>query len=229
MPDTKFSFAALKEHLRRYLWVYVVGLAICLFGTSLLWTTTQPRPSNEETVTIFLADTYSNPEPLSSVARSVQERLAPVEAQIKLVEFQNLQYTEDDYTSSMVLMTRLAVGEGDAFFASQAAMDALVRSEALLPLDDAVAEGWLGEYGLEPCYGTVTDEETGESTTFLAGLKLDSVTALKQMGAFMNEGAYLCVANNGGNVDATMKALEFVLADLTEAKNAQAEDTEPAA
>ena len=229
MPDTKFSFAALKEHLRRYLWIYIVGIAICLVGTSLLWTTTAPRPTLEETVTIFLADTYSNPAPLEGIAQSALEQTQPFDENLKVVEFQNLQYSEDDYTSSMLLMTRLAVGEGDAFFASQSAMDALVQSEVLLALDDAVAKGWLGELGLEPYYATYSDEESGESYTFLAGLKLDSVMALQQMGVFYNENAYLCVATNGGNVETTMKALEYVMTELKEAENAQAEDTEPAA
>lgn len=229
MPDTKLSFAALKEHLRKYLWVYIVGIAVCLIGTSLLWTTTAPRPTNEETVTVFLADAYTNPAPLSGVADAMLRQTQPFDGRLKEVSFESLQYTEGDYTSSMLLLTRLAVGEGDAFLASQAAMDALVQSEALVPLEGYVAAGWLGEYGLEPYYAEWSDEETGEHYTLLAGLKLDSVMALQQMGAFFNENAYLCVTTNGGNVETTMKALEFMMAELTEAEDAHAEDTEPAA
>lgn len=229
MPDTKFSFAALKEHLRKYLWVYLVGVAACLLGTNLLWTATAPRPTNEQTVTVFLTDAYTNPAPLDGVAQAMLEATRPFDENLKLVEFQSLQFKEDDYTSSMLLLTRLAVGEGDAFLASQAAMDALAQSEALQPLEEAVAGGWLAEYGLEPYYATLTDEDTGESTTFLAGLKLDSVQALQDMGAFFNEGACLCVAANGGNVETTMKALETMMEKLTEDGHAAAEDTEPAA
>ena len=47
MPDTRFSLAMLKEHLRKSLAIYLVGIALCLFGTSLLWTTTRPRPDND--------------------------------------------------------------------------------------------------------------------------------------------------------------------------------------
>ena len=32
MPDTKFSLPALREHLRKYLWVYLIGIALCLAG-----------------------------------------------------------------------------------------------------------------------------------------------------------------------------------------------------
>ena len=53
------------------------------------------------------------------------------------------------------------------------------------------------------------------------------------MSAFNNEGAFLCVANNGGNVETTMKALEYMMEDLmalsTEEADAGTEDTEPAA
>lgn len=229
MPDTKFSFAALKEHLRKYFWVYLIGVAACLIGTNLLWTTTAPHPTNEQTVTIFLADAFSNPAPLSGLAQRMLEETKPYDENLKQVDFESLMYKEDDYTSSMLLLTRLAVGEGDAFLASQAAMDALVQSEVLEPLDSYVESGWLSEYGLEPYYGTVTDEDEGTSATLLAGLKLDRYTVLQDMGAFFNEGAYLCVASNGGNVDTTMKALECMMAALTEEQDAAAENPEPAA
>ena len=228
MPDTKFSLPALREHLRKYLWIYLIGIAMCLVGSSLLWTTTAPRPSELETVLIYLADNGSNPQPLEGIARHMLEATQPYDETLKLVEFQSLNYMEDDYTSSMLLMTRLAVGEGDAFLASQSVMDALVQSEALLPLDDYVAEGWPG-YGLEPYYATWSDEETGESETLLAGLRLDEVDALYDLRAFYNEGAYLCVTANGGNVQTTMKALEVMLQDLMEGDYAASEDTEPAA
>ena len=217
MPDTKFSLPALREHIRKYLWIYLIGIAFCLVGTSVLWTTTTPQPSIDETVVVFLADAYTNPEPLAPIARDMFEQTKPFDEKLKEVDFQSLMYQEDDYTSTMVLLTRLSVGEGDAFLASQAAMDALATSDALLPLDESVAAGWLGAYGLEPYYATVQDDQTGEETTFLAGLRIDPLTALIYRGAFNNQNAFLCVANNGGNVETTMKALETMVEILSEA------------
>ena len=216
MPDTRFSWRGLREHLRKFLWVYLVGIALCLAGTHLLWTVTRPRLSNEQVVTVIMADSYSNPAPLDDVAAEMLARTQPFDERLKDVAFESMMYS-DDYTSRMVLVTRLAVGEGDAFLASQAAMDALATSDALLPLDESVAAGWLGEYGLEPYYATVQDDQTGEETTFLAGLRIDPLTALIYRGAFNNQGAFLCVANNGGNVETTMKALETMVEILSEA------------
>ena len=212
MPDTKFSWRALREHLHKYFWVYLIGIAVCLLGTNLLWTTTRPRASNEETVVVFMVDGYADYEPLAPIAQDMLEQTQAFDDTLKEVEFQTLMYNGEDYSGTILLMTRLAVGEGDAFLTCEAAMESLVRSQALVPLDEYVA-----------------DEETGESQTFLAGLRLDSVTALSQMGAFNNQGAFLCVASNGGNVETTMKALETMMKDLTEAADAGTENTEPAA
>ena len=223
MPDTSFSFRALREHIRKYFWIYLVGIALSLVGTSLLWTTTRPRLENYEEVIVFLADGFSNPEPLHDVAEDMLARTQPFDDTLKSVEFQSLMFNEDDYNSNMLLVTRLAVGEADAFIAGKAAMEALVPSEALLPLDDYVAAGWPGDYGLEPYYAELVDEESGKTTRFLAGLRVDSLTVLAERGVILPEGACLCVTANGGNVETTMKAIEFMLEDLTEASHAGTE------
>jgi len=229
MPDTKFSFRALREHIRKYLWIYIVGIVACLVLSSLLWTTTRPRVPNEQNVTVYLTDGYANSDPLADVARDMLERTQAFDETLQEVTFLPLQYNADDYTSMMLLMTRLAVGEGDAFLANASAMEQLARSQALEPLDEYVDNGYLSIYDLEPYYFTLEDEETGESETYLAGLSLDNVDALAQLGAFNNDGAFLCVANNGGNVQTTMKALEYMLEDLMEGNYAGTETAEPAA
>lgn len=228
MPDTKFSWRGLREHLRQYYWLYLLGIVLSLVGTSLLWTMTQPRLTNEECVSIALADSYSYPEPLQAFAPDILARLQAEDETIKQVSFESLQYNDELYTSNMLLLTRLTVGEYDAYLASAAAMDALVASGVLVPLDESIEAGWLGEYGLEP-YVVITEEEAaedgtpGESVTWTAGLRLDSLDVLIKMGAFNSEGAFLCVTSNGGNVDMTMKALEYLMSDLEEAAHAGTE------
>jgi len=223
MPDTRFSWRALREHLRKTLWIYLLGIALCLVGTSLLWTMTRPQYRNDEVVTVCLVDSFSNPDPLAGIARHMLEETRPFDDALKQVQFESLMYNAEVYTSQMLLVTRLSVGEGDAFLASQAGMDALAASEALVPLEEYVARGWPGGWDLEPYYVTQEDEDTGESRTWLAGLRLDDVDRLMELGAFNNEGAYLCVAANGGNVETTMKALETMLSDLMEANDAGTE------
>ena len=221
MPDTKFSFAKLKEHLRKSLFVYIIGIAVCLLLTNLLWTTTAPRIPSNQSLAIFMADAWSDPEALDPIARDMLEKLQ-ADTDIREVEFQSLAYGDpsQDYTGAMLLMTRLATGECDAFLCNQECMDALLLSGVVQPLDDLVADGWLSQYDLEPWYATVADEETGVEQTILAGLRLDTVDRLMELRAFNNEGAFLALTTFDENQAETMKAMEYFLADLTEAGDA---------
>lgn len=226
MPDTKFSWPMLKEHLRRYLWIYLIGIAVCLLGTNLLWTATRPQPGNDETVIVYLVGGYANTEALDGVAADMLGRGQARDDRLKQVEFQWLQYSdeESDYTGAMLLMTRLTLGEGDAFIASGSGLDALVRSDALVPLEEIVDGGWLSEYNLEPYYAEVTDEETGETTRYMAGLRLDGVEGFLSLGAFNNEGAVLGLSLSSQNPETARYTLEVMLEDLAkEAGNAATE------
>lgn len=229
MPDTKFSFAALKEHIRKYLWIYAAGIVVSLILTNLVWTTTAPRTPMEQAVQIYLADDYTNADPLKDLAQRVLERTKAYDERLEEVEFVSMAYTADDYYSSMLLMTRLTTGDVDAFLCSQAVMDALLNTGAALALDDSAAAGFMEGRGLEPFYATVQDEEDSEPYTILAGYRLDPVSKLAELGAMNNEGAFLVVTINGTNQDTTLRALENMIDLLTEDADAGTKGAEPAA
>ena len=213
MPDTRFSWRALLEHLRKFGAIYLIGIAVCLFGTNLLWTMTAPTIPPEQSVIVYLAAGYSNPEPLSGIANEMLAETQKKDNTLRTVEFQSLQYVESemDYSGPMALLARLSVGEGDAFLASRQVMDQLVLGGALLPLDEIVESGWMSGLELEPYYVTVEDGETGEESTYLAGLRLDTLDALSEMDAFRNEDAFLAIPANGTNQDTTLYALEIMV------------------
>lgn len=213
MPDTRFSWRGLLEHLRKFGVIYLIGIAACLFGTNLLWTMTAPTIPPEQSVIIYLAAGYSNPEPLSGIANEMLTETQKMDNTLRSVEFQSLQYIESemDYSGPMTLLAKLSIGEGDAFLASRQVMDQLVLGGALLPLDEIVESGWMSGLELEPYYVTVEDGETGEESTYLAGLRLDTLDALSKMDAFRNEDAFLAIPANGTNQDTTLYALEFMV------------------
>ena len=214
MPDTKLTWFNIKEHIRKFLWVYIAVIAATLVAGNLLWISTAPRVPEEQRVLIYMADEWSNPEPLEGIAADVLAKVQARDESIREVAFESLLFADPDreYTGVMVLMTRLAVGEGDIFLASEKAMNALVSSGACLPLDDYWNDGWLA--GLEPFYADITDDETGEKVTIMAGLRLDGLDALRDMQAFNNRGACLVVARNGQNIDASLLAAEYLVEAL---------------
>ena len=217
MPDVRLTLANLKEHLRRHLAIYIAGAILALVLSNLLWTVTAPRIPSSQSVLIYLAGSYSNAGQLSPIARDMLERTQAQDPSLRGVTFEGLRFADDamDYTSTILLMTRLAAGEGDAFLASAAAMEALVNSGGALPLDGYVDSGWLTGYGLEPYWANETDEITGVQARHIYGLRLDRVEALAGLGAFDNAGACLAVATNSDNLETTLRTLEVLIEDLT--------------
>ena len=209
MPDKKLSKPRIKEHIRKYAPIYLVGFVICLLLTDLLYTTTRPQTPYEAEVMISLADVYTNPDPLSDIAQQALEYGKQADETLESVHFEALPYSdpESDYTSSYLLMARASLGDCDLYFASALCADALCRMQLSYPLDDALASGWMADSGLEPYM--YTDEETGE--TIAAGMKLDALPNLANLGAMYNEGAVLIVASNGTNIETSMNVAEYIV------------------
>lgn len=210
MPDTKLTLQNLKDHFRRYATVYAALLIVAAVASNLLWTTTTPRVPEDERVVIYLTDAYSNVEPLKPLAATLLAQGQADDPALREVSFESLMFAdpETDYTGVMVLLARLAAGEGDLFLAGPDAMDALVSAGACLPLDDYYAAGWMSDSGLEPYYAEYADPNTGEVTLLLAGFRLDRLNALADMGAFKNAGGFMCVAVNGTNLETTLRTAE---------------------
>ena len=124
MPDTSLSWANLKDHLRRYGVIYIVVIGVMLVGANLLWTSTAPRVPEEQRVLIYLADAQSDSEPLNALAADLLTEAQAYDPTLREIAFESLLFADpdQDYTGMMVLMARLAAGEGDLFLAGPKAM-----------------------------------------------------------------------------------------------------------
>lgn len=216
MPDTRLTLHNLREHFRKHAALYIVGIALMAALSNLLWLATAPRIPEDRRVLIYLVDGYSDSAPLQGIASDMLAGAQAADDTLERVDFASLMYADSsvNYAGEMLLMSRLSLGEADAFLACEGAMKKLISSGAVLPLDRADAEGWLDGLGLEPYYATVCYEESGETQTLLVGYRLDGVNALRAIGAFENKGAYLAVANRSDNVETTMRALRIMLEEL---------------
>lgn len=217
MPITKFSWSSLKEHIRKFFWIYAAVIIIAVVLSNLLWTMTRPQTPIDQQVLVYMADTIAYPEAMDDIAKEMLAEGQKFDETLMEVNFEHLQFSDPskDYTSGMVLMARLTTGEADAFIASEDCMVALA-SLAALDLTDYLADGWLSEYGLEGQTITLIDDETGEENTLIAAIPLDSLTALKTRGAFQNEKSFLVIPANGTNRETTMKTIETMIRILAE-------------
>lgn len=227
MPQFGITLFRLKEHFRKSWPIYIVGCVICALFSNILFTSTTPQTPIEREVLIYLADSYTDPTALDGAAADMLAYGQQTDETLEEIVFEHLAYgdPETDMYAAMILASRLALREGDAFIASSYALDALLMNEVYLPLDDYLDDGWLADLGLEPV--THTSTETGE--THVAALRLDSVSALAELGAINNDGAALMILWNSTNLDTTMNVVEHLIRGLVEGDYAHSEGTEPAA
>ena len=223
MPITKFSWAALKENIRKFAAIYLAGIAIMLACSNLIWTMTRPQIPIERSVTIYIADEYSNPQALDPIAQKMLEGGQAVDETLEEVAFYSLTYGDpsQDYTGSMVLATRLATGEADAFICNDYALANLQSAEAPVDLQPYLDAGWLEGLDVEPCTLEIYEfDEAGEVTDILGSytgaIRLDNVDGLYNCGAVDNEGTYLVIASNGTNIETTIETVEIMLRALME-------------
>lgn len=227
MPQFGITLFRLKEHFRKSWPIYIIGCVVCALFSNIIFTSTTPQTPIEREVLIYLADSYTETTALDHVAADMLTYGQETDETLEEVVFEHLSYgdPETDMYGAMILASRLALQEGDAFIASSYALDALLKNEVYLPLDDYLADGWLADLDLEPVMHTST--ETGE--THVAALRLDNVSALAELGAINNDGAVLMIMWNSTNLDTTMNVVEHMIRGLVEGDYAHSEGTEPEA
>lgn len=224
MPFKGLSKFRLKEHFRKFTAFYLVGALICILVTNLVYTSTRYRTPAEEEVLVYLVDPYTSASVLDPLAAEALEYGITADELLEVVRFESIMYNDPqtDYNSAILLMARMAVGDGDAYISSKIAAENMIRMEMAYPLDEALANGWMDGLGLEPIYHT--SEETGQ--TYVAALSMENVEALKQTG--MNtEDAALFIAGNGTNIDTTLQVVEYIITELVEGYDASAASAQP--
>jgi len=225
MPHFGLSWFRIKEHFRKSIAIYIAGIVVFVILSSLIFTATEPKTPIEQEVLIYMADAYTVSGNLDGVAAEMLAYGQETDPTLLEIDFEDLQYSDpnQDYYSSMMLMTRLALNEGDAFFANKFCAEQMMLQDYYLPLEDYLEAGWLEGLDLEPVESTSL--ETGE--THIAGLRLDTVTALADpLGAYSPGEAVLIITPVSTNLETTMNVIEHMLINLVEGNYAPAESTE---
>ena len=229
MPLKGLSGKRIREHLRKYSPVYIIGIVIMLLLSDILYTSTRPQTPDDQQVLVYLVDTYAHADLLDDLCADALQYGSETDDLLLEVEAQSISYNEEDYTSAMVLMARMSVGDGDAYITNSTALDSMAANGVCLPLDEWVEAGWLEDLGVEPWYYTETDDSTGEETTYVAALKLTGVENLWKDGIVTSDEMYLVIAANGSNVGTTKDVVGYMLKSIAEGTYASAASEEPAA
>ncbi len=231
MPLKGLSWARFREHLRKTMPIYIVGIVIMLFVSDILFTSTRPQVPDDQEVLVYIVDTYSTAEMLENLCADALVHVQQTDETLQSVEAQSITYSdsESDYTSNIVLIARMSVGDGDVYIVNESALSPIAANGVCYPLDTWIEEGWMEDLGLEPWVYTEEDVETGESVQYTAALKLTNISTLYDNGIVSSEDMYLIIASNGTNIETSKEVITYMIEQLAEGNYAPTATEEPAA
>lgn len=195
MPDTRLTFRSIVQRIAANKWYFIIGLALVVALSELIFAVTAPRTPESQIVHIEMIAPYAYSEPLTPVAEAV---LADVQAEfpdMKEVLFMPLAYTGDanDTTGAMLFTLRVQAGNIDVFFANAEVMQELFGAGMLMELGEYFAE-------LEPL--------TFDGRVYARSM--DTLNGFTAIQAYPNAGMYLAVAESDDS-DAVLAALGRII------------------
>jgi len=211
MPG-KFSFSKLLTHLKHTFWVYLIGfIAVCIFS-DMLFDITRPRIGEEERVKIYVLDEYPSAEVFGPMAEDMLLQLQEIDETLRLVEFSAIAYAKADYNSDIVLSARVLGEDGDMYLTNLPALERLLGLNALLPLDDYIAQGFLAGYDVEYHYY----QSEYDTQPRIYAVSIDCLTGLDRVGGLNRSGGWLAIGAISTNLETTMEAAELFFRTLGE-------------
>lgn len=207
MPLKKLSRAEIREHLRRWIWMYALGIALLVFLNHLVFSMTQPRIPEENILRIYLVGAPVDADAVSGMEETLLARVQAAEDSIEKIELVNLPFSGDGATSTdMLLPAKLVAGDADAFICSAAAYRTLLNLGACLPLDAYIEGGWM-----QGSAGVYAENEAGGR--FVSAIERENLAFLQADAA---DAAYshIIVAANSKDTESTINALGALLSGL---------------
>lgn len=205
LPITK---ERIRNHFHYAWWQYVLLVCLAVFGWNLLYTTTRYRSPESLKVEWYcqgLVDTQAQEE-LDALMEQLRLELFP---EMEEVTFTAVAY--DQTYGDMQLMVWVSAGQGDLYMLEREQFENLASAGAMAPLTPYIESGALQTGEIDLTAGYVTDPETGEK--YLMGVPTDSLTGLQAYG-IDPEGHVLSLLSNGGNLDNTVKLMQWLIDNM---------------
>ena len=127
---TPINRERLAQHWTYSWWKYLLAVVLCVAGTSMLFTVTEPQIPQNEKLEVFVYGMVDE-DLLDAKLEEIRAASFPDQKQITC-----LQVMEDDTYGPMALMAHLAAGEGDIFVLPRENYQSYADQGIFLPLED---------------------------------------------------------------------------------------------
>ena len=203
MPITR---ARIRNHLHYSFWMYLLLIALALFGWNLIYTTTQYRTPEARKVEFFAEGSAYGDDGPQALADRVHAEAMPGMEQVTATAL-----TIDQTYGDMQLVVWVSAGQGDVYLLTREHFLSMAQNGAMLDLGPYVADGTLHAEGLDLQAGYT--QVNSEGANRLMGIPADSLTGLAAYG-LDGQGKVLCALLNNGNDPYTLKFIDYLLTNL---------------
>ena len=200
--NTPINKERIKHHLAYSSWQYTLMALLCIFGWSLLYTTTAYRSPQDKRIDVYVMSNTATQETMTPLMEKIWREVTPEMETVTPVAL----LTGDDYMTFTQLTTYIAAGDGDIYFVTDQFFKNFAAQGAFLPLDDLVADGTIqvGDADLTKGYVTeVLDYDMNDIPTYgerrLFGIPLDSFYGYMNSIRLDNRGLYATILYHNQN------------------------------
>ena len=148
MPITK---RRITHHFQYAVWMYLLLIALALFGWNLIYTTTRYRPPENMQVEFYVQSNTADEDALTALADRIHEEVMP---EMELVTASIVTIT-DDYYGDMQLTVWISAAQGDVYLLTKDYFESFAASGAFMNLQPLVDSGELDAADLDLTDGIV--------------------------------------------------------------------------
>lgn len=196
----------IKNHFHYDWWRYLLLVAGAVFVWNLLFTTTHYRaPADKKIEWIYEA-------PVSDPAAKAPEELLKEARETELPEMEEMNFILGGYDETygqMQLMVWAAAGTGDLYSLSRERFKSMAEGGTFIDLQPYVDNGMLQTEGIDLARGYVRDSETHQR--YLAGIPMDSLTALSSECGLPVEQYCFCISTTSGNKENSIRLMNWLI------------------
>ena len=210
MPISKRKIT---HHFQYAVWMYLVLIALALFGWNLIYTTTRYRPPESKQIEFYVQANSADDTALNTLADKIHKEVMP---DMELVSATVVNIT-GDYYGDMQLTVWISAAQGDLYLMTKDYFQSFAASGAFMDLQPQIENGLLNTDGLDLTGGYVAqrDADTGEAigVAGLYGIPADSLTGFAEYQVSTDD-MVLCILYNNGNDENSVKFLNYLLENL---------------
>lgn len=225
MPNTKLTWAALKNHMHYGKWIYAAIAIGAYFIGSMLFTTTAYRPPADRKVDFEIVGFIADTEPVQKIAEALLPDAQAADPTLEAVNVYSIQYSGDPETDMYGVQkftVMIAAREGSVYVLTRDLLEQLASQGALLPLDAYIESGVLDASNMDLAPATFAEppENDGDApagASHVYGFPCEGMDRFKDPDiGFDPTGMYMAIMSYCPNADTAadvMQRLRTAMAD----------------